>query len=118
LLLNFSDADEELIQIGLASRQLARHSRLMIPTKTFKGEMLRSENPSWAPLINLVGNQVEHFMWMFRSRAGGRSSPARLQALVTRRHIHLTLDGRAFVYEHPEGGYDDPSRDYQPIGGG
>lgn len=37
----------------------------MIPVKKFKGEMLRSEKPTWAPLINLVGEQVEHFMWMF-----------------------------------------------------
>jgi hypothetical protein len=80
----------------------------MISTKRLSGEMLHSDTPTWQPLINLAGDQVEHFMWMFEVEL---EDGLRLHAYKhwwTRRYIHLALDGRAFVYEHPEQDLESP----------
>ena len=80
----------------------------MISTKRLSGEMLRSDTPNWQPLINLVGDKVEQFMWMLEVEL---EDGLRLHAYKhwwTRGYIHLALDGRAFVYEHPEQDLESP----------
>ncbi len=80
----------------------------MISTKKLTGKMLHSETPRWQPLINLVGNQVEHFMWMFEVELEDGRHLHAYKHWWTRRYIHLTPEGCAFVYLHREGDRDDP----------
>lgn len=80
----------------------------MTTTKRLRGEMLSSETSTWQPLLDLVGEQ---FMWMFEVEL---EDGCRLHAYKhrwTRRYIHLTSDGRAFVYEEPDSYHEvDPYR--------
>jgi hypothetical protein len=48
----------------------------MIPTKRLNGRMLSADAPTWQPLINLVGELVNDFIWMFEVELEGSSSRA------------------------------------------
>lgn len=72
----------------------------MISTKRFMGEMLpASDQPVWEPLEELAGKQVEGFMWMFEVELEDGRVLHAYKHYWTRGYIHLTLDGRAFVYQ-------------------
>lgn len=61
--------------------------------------MLDSDKLDWAPLEDLVGLELAcRFMWMFAVRLADGSRLHAYKDRVTRRYLHLALDGRAFVY--------------------
>jgi hypothetical protein len=54
-------------------------------------------------LFNAVGDRVARdFMWMFEVRLGDGRSLQAYKHIDTRRYVHLTADGQAYFYEHPE----------------
>lgn len=71
--------------------------------RTWTGEIAQYESPNWAPLRDLVGEEiVGDFMWMFEVAL---SDGSRLQAykhIDTRRYIHLDSDAEAFAYVEPD----------------
>jgi hypothetical protein len=76
-------------------------------TRDIKGEMICPEEPEWGPLLNLVGEEIaEEFMCM---HGVVLEDGTRLRAYKhhrNRRYLHLTGDGRAFVFvEDGDGAY-------------
>jgi hypothetical protein len=66
--------------------------------KPVRGRWLRVDAPEWEPLLNLAPDHVVDFMWMGTVQL---VDGTRLQAYKhywTRRHLHLSEDGRAFVF--------------------
>jgi hypothetical protein len=70
-------------------------------TALITGEMVQGEQPDWDPLTHAL---LGWFMWMFEVElADGRKLHA-YKHIVTRDYLHLTHDGRAFVFR-PEHSY-------------
>lgn len=66
--------------------------------KPIRGRWLRVDAPEWEPLLNLAPDHVVDFMWMGTVQL---VDGTRLQAYKhcwTRRYLHLSEDGRAFVF--------------------
>jgi hypothetical protein len=73
--------------------------------QTLHGTLRQYECPVWQPLLDLVGEElVEWFMWMHEIELADRSALHAYKHISTRRYLHLTEDGRAFVYQ-PEDDY-------------
>jgi hypothetical protein len=67
--------------------------------------MRQGERPVWQPLVDLVGEHLaEWFMWMFEVELADQTPLHAYKHVSTRRYLHLTEDGRAFVYQ-PEADY-------------
>jgi hypothetical protein len=69
-----------------------------VPQKPIRGKWLRVDAPEWEPLLNLAPDHVVDFMWMGTVQL---VDGTRLQAYKhywTRRYLHLSEDGRAFVF--------------------
>lgn len=69
-----------------------------MPQKPIRGKWLRIDAPEWEPLLNLAPDHVVDFMWMGTVQL---VDGTRLQAYKhcwTRRYLHLSEDGRAFVF--------------------
>jgi hypothetical protein len=62
------------------------------------GEMLRVDTPTWEPLLELAPDHIEDFMWMFDVELDGGPLLHAYKHWWTRRYIHLSDDGRAFVF--------------------
>jgi hypothetical protein len=63
-----------------------------------RGKRLKVDAPEWEPLLNLAPDHVVDFMWMGTVQL---TDGTRLQAYKhywTRRYLHLSEDGRAFVF--------------------
>ena len=72
-------------------------------TTDITGEMTRREHPDWDPLTHAL---LGWFMWMFEvDLADGRKVHA-YKHIVSRDYLHLTHDGRAFVFR-PEHRYSE-----------
>jgi hypothetical protein len=70
-------------------------------TAVITREMVQGERPDWDPLTHAL---LGWFMWMFEVElADGRKVHA-YKHIVTRHYLHLTHDGRAFVFR-PEHSY-------------
>jgi hypothetical protein len=79
-------------------------------SKRLRGEATRSDSPVWQPLLDLVGTYlVGDFMWMFEVELEDGRSLHAYKHWRTRRYIHLTTDGHAFVYEWSDDYADGPS---------
>ena len=66
--------------------------------KAIRGRILKVDAPEWEPLLNLAPDHVVDFMWMGTVQL---TDGTRLQAYKhswTRRYLHLSEDGRAFVF--------------------
>ncbi len=66
--------------------------------KPVRGRWLRVDAPEWEPLLSLAPDHVVDFMWMGTVQL---VDGTRLQAYKhhwTRRYLHLSEDGRAFVF--------------------
>jgi hypothetical protein len=66
--------------------------------KPIRGRVLRVDAPEWEPLLNLVPDHVDDFMWMYTAVL---ADGTRLQAYKhywTRNYLHVTQDGRTFVF--------------------
>jgi hypothetical protein len=75
-----------------------------------RGRTCQFEKPVWEPLLAFAPEHIDDFMWMFEVEL---ESGTRLHAYKhywTRRYLHLSEDGRAFVYCWP----DDPYTEDQP----
>ncbi len=81
------------------SLQVAWNGQAMTSIKKFSGQMLSTDTPTWEPLVDLVGEKVDEFMWMFEVELEDRCRLHAYKHWWTRRYIHLTLNGKAFVYE-------------------
>ena len=69
-----------------------------------------SDTPVWQPLLDLAPDHIDDFMWMFEVELEDGRHLHAYKHWWTRRYIHLTLDGRAFVFEQPDSySDDDPS---------
>lgn len=63
-----------------------------------RGKVLPIDAPEWEPLLNLAPDHVADFMWMGTIQL---TDGTRIQAYKhywTRDYLHLSEDGRAFVY--------------------
>jgi hypothetical protein len=60
-----------------------------------------SDTPVWEPLLDLAPDHIDDFMWMFEVELEDGQRLHAYKHWWTRRYIHLTLDGRTFVYEEP-----------------
>lgn len=71
----------------------------MEQTRTYSGQVAQFDVPDWTPLEAVVGLEtVERFMWMFEVRLDDGLSIHAYKHKTTRRYLHLTHHGRAFVY--------------------
>jgi hypothetical protein len=75
-----------------------------------------SDAPEWQPLLDLVPDHVGDFMWMFAVELDDGRRLDAYKHWWTRRYLHLTDNGRVFVFEHPDD-LDDPGwyREANPI---
>jgi hypothetical protein len=79
-------------------RSTWRRPYLLVNSKPIRGKWLRIDAPEWEPLLNLAPDHVIDFMWMGTVQL---VDGTRLQAYKhywTRRYLHLSEDGRAFVF--------------------
>lgn len=70
----------------------------MAPPKPKRGRPLPVDVPEWEPLLNFAPDHVVDFMWMGSIQL---TDGTRIQAYKhywTRDYLHLSEDGRAFVY--------------------
>jgi hypothetical protein len=78
-----------------------------VAARTVSGTIRQYERPVWQPLVDLVGLQlVEWFMWMHEIELADQSHLHAYKHVSTRRYLHLTEDGRAFVYRS-EANYEE-----------
>ncbi len=70
-----------------------------MPPKKISGEMTQYETPHWDPLLKLLAEYLAaDFMWMHEVELEDGTRLHAYKNRETRRYLHLTLDGRAFVY--------------------
>jgi hypothetical protein len=74
----------------------------MSKKKKFRGHSTRADSPNWKPLLHLARVYVAEFMWMFEVELEGGVRIHAYKHVITRRYLHLSEDGRAFVYCWPD----------------
>lgn len=62
------------------------------------GHVFLDEVPDWGPLLSLAPDCVDDFMWMFEVECDGGTRIHAYKHRWTRCYLHLSSDGRAFVY--------------------
>ncbi len=70
-------------------------------TTEFHGDSIQGDTPNWQPLLELAPEHIDDFMWMFEVELVGGTRLHAYKHWETRRYLHLSLDGRAFVYCEP-----------------
>jgi hypothetical protein len=60
--------------------------------------MTRCNTPSWTPLLDIAPEHVDDFMWMFEVELDCGSRLHAYKHSDTRQYVHLTNEGRAFIY--------------------
>jgi hypothetical protein len=66
---------------------------------TITGKMTRGDNAVWEPLLAAVGgHRAGWFMWMYEVELDDGTAVHVYKHISTRRSMHLTEDGRAFVF--------------------
>lgn len=66
--------------------------------KPIRGKLLRVEAPEWEPLLSLAPDHVDDFMWMGTVQLTDGTRLQLYKHYWTRRSLHLSEDGRAFVF--------------------
>lgn len=80
-----------------------------------KGQVLQFERPVWEPLIELVAERVDEFMWMHEVELEDGTRLHAYKHRETRRYLHLDHGGRAFVFIwHGSRDVDEPS-EYEEV---
>jgi hypothetical protein len=80
----------------------------MRSSQRIAGTLLQYDEPEWKPLEALVGLELAAwFMWMCSVQLTDGDVAQAYKHVATRRYLHLTGDGRAFVYT--------PERDYREV---
>lgn len=69
-----------------------------MPPKAIRGKWLRVNAPEWEPLLSLAPDHVVDFMWMGTVRLVDGTRLQVYKHYWTRRYLHLSEDGRAFVF--------------------
>jgi len=69
-----------------------------VPQKPIRGKWLRIDAPEWEPLLSLAPDHVVDFMWMGTVRLVDGTRLQVYKHYWTRRSMHLSEDGRAFVF--------------------
>jgi hypothetical protein len=67
-----------------------------------KGEVVNYSEPDWDPLMRLIPEVVADFMWMHEVKLRDGTRIHAYKHSTTRRYVHLTADGEAWVYEEPD----------------
>lgn len=75
--------------------------------KGIHGDTCQFENPEWKPLLDLASDHIDDFMWMCEIELEDGTRLHAYKHWWTRRYIHLTGDGRAFVYLWDESQCED-----------
>lgn len=70
----------------------------MPSSKPIRGRWLRVDAPEWEPLLNLAPDHVVDFMWMGTVQLIDGTRVQVYKHYWTRRYLHLSQDGRAFVF--------------------
>lgn len=70
----------------------------MPSSKPIRGRTLRVDAPEWEPLLNLAPDHVVDFMWMGTVQLVDGTRLQVYKHYWTRNHLHLSEDGRAFVF--------------------
>jgi hypothetical protein len=71
----------------------------MRSTRTIRGTVVDVDEPTWAPLVAVVGGrQAEWFMWMYAIALADETRVHAYKHVSTRRYVHLGEDGRGFEY--------------------
>jgi hypothetical protein len=72
---------------------------IMTTRRTRKGTITQDEQPDWEPLRGIAGDELlAYFMWMYQVTFRDGTALHVYKHIHTRRYLHLTRDGRAFVY--------------------
>lgn len=67
--------------------------------KKISGQMTQYEAPDWDPLLKLLAEYLAaDFMWMHEVELKDGTRLHAYKNRETRRYLHLSSDGRAFVY--------------------
>lgn len=69
-----------------------------MPSKPQRGRYLKVDTPEWEPLLNLAPDLVVDFMWMGTIQLIDGTRLQAYQHYWTRAYLHLSEDGRAFVF--------------------
>lgn len=69
-----------------------------MPQKAIRGKWLRVDAPEWEPLLSLAPDHVVDFMWMGTVRLVDGTRLQVYKHYWTRRYLHLSEGGRAFVF--------------------
>jgi hypothetical protein len=67
-----------------------------------RGDVTSWEDPVWEPLEKLLGVYVGYFMWMHALTLKDGTRIHAYKHCDTRRYLHLSDDGRTFVYEEED----------------
>jgi hypothetical protein len=70
-----------------------------VPSRNaIRGRILKVDAPEWEPLLNLAPDHVGDFMWMGTVRLTDGTRLQMYKHYWTRNYLHLSDDGRAFVF--------------------
>lgn len=67
-----------------------------------RGRTAQWDDPVWEPLLHLLRVYVDDFMWMHEVELDDGTRVHAYKHRETRRYLHLSDDGRAFVYGEPD----------------
>lgn len=72
---------------------------LMATDESIRGKLVQYEEPTWEPLLNLLGvERVGHFMWMHELALDTGERVHAYKHIDTRRYIHLSEAGKTYAY--------------------
>ena len=81
-------------------------------TNSLSGTPSQHDRPEWEPLVDLLGPDLAGwFMWMCEIELADGSGLHAYKHVTTRRYLHLTEDGRAFLYS-ADGRYREIDRQH------
>lgn len=66
--------------------------------KAIRGRRLKVDAPEWEPLLNLAPDHIDDFMWMGTVQLTDGTRLQMYKHYWTRDYLHLSEDGRAFVF--------------------
>jgi hypothetical protein len=72
----------------------------MARATVLNGSVVQYDQPEWQPLLDAVGEMITgDFMWMHEVELSDGTPLHAYKHIDTSQYLHLTADGRAFVYE-------------------
>lgn len=75
----------------------------MASDDSIRGELVQHDEPTWEPLLNLLGaDRIGHFMWMHEIALDTGERVHAYKHIDTRRYSHLSDTGKAYAYVEKE----------------